>query len=91
MNIKHSDHYNILLLDPRWKMKRKVILERDNNKCVICKSTKSLNVHHRQYHYSKILKNFKNPWEYDDCLLITLCDICHKKGHELYNVPIKYV
>lgn len=33
---------------------------------------RTLHVHHRFYE-----KN-KNPWEYDNSALITLCDSCHK-------------
>jgi C4-dicarboxylate-specific signal transduction histidine kinase len=47
---KYHGTYGKTLLDPRWKEKRKVILARDQNRCVICKSEESLQVHHRQYH-----------------------------------------
>jgi 5-methylcytosine-specific restriction endonuclease McrA len=83
--------YGATLLDQRWKDKRKEILVRDNFMCLVCKSEKSLHVHHRQYHFSKSQGQFKNPWEYSNNLLITLCEKCHKRGHNLYNVPIKYI
>lgn len=83
--------YGAALFDPRWKVKRKEILERDKDKCVICKSSLDLQVHHRQYHFSRRLNVFKDPWEYDNDLLITLCERCHQKGHRLYKVPVKYV
>lgn len=83
--------YGAALFDPRWKSKRKEILERDHNQCVICKGSNSLQVHHRQYHFSQTLNVFKNPWEYDNSLMITLCERCHQKGHRLYKVPIKYI
>lgn len=83
--------YGASLFDPRWKSKRKEILDRDNNKCVICKSGDNLQVHHRQYHFSRMMNVFKNPWEYENRLLITLCESCHQKGHRLYKVPVKYI
>lgn len=83
--------YGATLFDPRWKAKRKEILERDQNKCVNCKEEKKLQIHHRQYHFSKILNGFKNPWDYNNYLLITLCEDCHQKGHRLYKVPTKQV
>lgn len=83
--------YGAKLLDQRWKNKRKVILERDNFMCLVCKSEANLHVHHRQYHFSRSQNTFKNPWEYSNNLLITLCESCHQRGHILFNVPIKYV
>lgn len=83
--------YGATLFDPRWKAKRKEILNRDNNQCVICKADSNLQVHHRQYHFSRTLNVFRNPWEYDHKLMITLCETCHQKGHRLYKVPVKYI
>lgn len=79
--------YGALLFDPRWRARREEILTRDLNRCVICKGNTGLQVHHRQYHF--IIKNneFKLPWEYEDRLLITLCEACHKRGHNKYKVP----
>jgi 5-methylcytosine-specific restriction endonuclease McrA len=79
------------LYDPRWLTKRKEILERDKYRCVNCHSESNLEIHLRQYHYSVSLKAFKNPWEYDNTLLITLCESCHRQGHSLYQVPVKNV
>ena len=53
--------YKSLLKNPRWFQKRKVILERDNNKCINCGSADGLQVHHRQYHISKKINNFILP------------------------------
>lgn len=80
--------YGSLLFDQRWKYKRQIILERDNNCCVICKQDKNLQVHHRQYHFNLLNGKFVAPWEYDNYLLITLCEPCHKRGHNKYKVPI---
>jgi 5-methylcytosine-specific restriction endonuclease McrA len=79
------------LYDPRWKKKRNEIFERDQYRCVNCKSENNLEIHLRQYHYSVSLKAFKNPWEYGNDLLITLCENCHRAGHSLYQVPVKNV
>lgn len=83
--------YGGALFDPRWKAKRKEIMERDRHKCIICGSDKNLQVHHRQYHFSRSMNIFKNPWEYENGLMITMCESCHQKGHRLYKVPVKYV
>lgn len=86
---KHGP-YGALLFDKRWREKRVTILKRDKEKCRVCDSEDELQIHHRQYHYSNKLQKFKYPWEYQDDLLITLCKKCHQRGHQLYEVPIKY-
>lgn len=59
--------------DPRWQKKRLEILERDDWKCQDCgDKDETLHIHHRIY------KNGIEPWEYDNRLLITLCESCHK-------------
>lgn len=59
--------------DPRWQKKRLKILERDNFECQICFDEKStLHIHH--YIYIKE----REPWEYSDELLVTLCEDCHE-------------
>ncbi len=83
--------YGATLFDPRWKAKRKEILERDKNMCIICKSNKKLQVHHRQYHFSQTLNTFRKPWEYPNHLMVTLCENCHQKGHHQYKIPTKYI
>ncbi len=84
--IIYHGSYNELLFRPEWKEKREEILNRDKA-CVICKSPENLQVHHRQYHYLKAEERFKNPWEYSNSLLITLCESCHRRGHSKYTVP----
>jgi hypothetical protein len=79
--------YGALLFDPRWRAKRQEILNRDNNSCLICAGADNLQVHHRQYHFVVRQNRFKLPWEYDDRLLISLCESCHKRGHNKYRVP----
>jgi 5-methylcytosine-specific restriction endonuclease McrA len=87
-------HYGEKLFDQRWLEKRKRILTRDNNKCVICSKSKnesSLHVHHKQYHFIKRLEIHVEPWAYNDKLLVTLCESCHNRGHYRYQVPVKYL
>ena len=79
--------YAGLILHPKWKSKRKEIIERDNHRCIICSSKKGLQVHHRQYHFIYATKKFKVPWDYDNSLLITLCSKCHSRGHSKFKVP----
>ena len=43
---------------------------------------KALNVHHKYY------VNGKNPWEYDDEALITLCQDCHCLEHKSTHTPV---
>lgn len=79
--------YGPLLFRKEWKDKRAAILARDGHKCVICSTTENLQVHHRQYHYVIATKEFKPPWDYDDKLLISLCENCHQRGHAKFTVP----
>lgn len=67
------------LLDPRWDKKRKQILKRDGHKCKLCKDVDSkLHVHHLFYD-----NKYENPWDYPDDFMVTLCERCHKKQHEI--------
>lgn len=65
------------LKDPRWQKKRLEILERDEWFCQICGNNEStLHVHHRVY-----IKD-KEPWDYPDEYLVTLCEDCHEIERE---------
>lgn len=65
--------YEEKLKDPRWQKKRLEILERDNWMCQECRDEDStLIVHHIDY-----LPN-RDPWDYPNILLITLCKECHE-------------
>lgn len=67
--VKFFDQYK----DPRWQKKRLQIMERDEFTCQSCYNTENtLNVHHKYYIPDK------KPWEYNDSLLITLCEGCHE-------------
>lgn len=70
--------YSDLLKDPRWQKKRLTIFNRDNFTCVSCGADdRTLHVHHHIY------LNGKMPWEYNDIMLVTLCDRCHEKEEAL--------
>lgn len=72
-----SKSYLKLLEDPRWKIKRLEIVQRDNHACCCCeKDCYELHVHHLKY-----LPNRK-PWDYPNHLLITLCEFCHHLEHD---------
>ena len=63
------------LQDPRWQRKRLEILERDKWECKSCgTSDKTLNVHHAFY------ISGREPWEYGNGSLQTLCEDCHKEA-----------
>ncbi len=64
--------------DPRWQRKRLEIMGRDDFTCQQCGSTTStLNVHHRYYEPGR------DPWDYPNGALITLCEDCHGGEHGL--------
>lgn len=67
--------YKDKLKDSRWLAKRQAILARDSFRCAICGSNNGLNVHHSAYIYGR------EPWEYDNKYLVTLCHECHAKLH----------
>jgi hypothetical protein len=62
-------------LNPQWQKKRLEILSRDNFKCLICESPeRTLHVHHSYYIPGR------NPWDYPNWSLMTLCKDCHPIG-----------
>lgn len=64
------------LKDPRWQKKRLKVLEYAQWRCQICGSkSKTLHVHHSYY-----LRG-KEPWQYPDGSLISVCNDCHDKIH----------
>jgi len=66
------------LKDPRWQKKRLKIFERDEWACKGCfESEKTLHIHHKVY------SNGVDPWDYDDYMLITLCEECHQDERNL--------
>jgi hypothetical protein len=64
------------LKDPRWQRKRLEIFQRDRFKCWQCGNDKlSLHVHHVEYELGK------DPWDYPEDKLLTLCEKCHFEAH----------
>ena len=60
------------LKDPRWQKRRLEIMQRDDFTCRNCgESTKTLNVDHKVYVAGR------DPWDYSDEDLQTLCEYCH--------------
>ena len=86
-----KNQYDVSLEDPRWARLRKQILNRDNQQCRLCGTASDLQVHHRQYHRSKSTGEWNKSWEYHPFFLITVCDSCHDKGHQLFSIPIKQI
>lgn len=72
--------YKEQLKNQLWLDKRNRILQRDKFRCVCCGKESNLQVHHKRY----IAGRF--AWEYSDEDLITLCQECHRKIH---NIPKK--
>lgn len=81
--------YEKKLSDPRWKMKREKILDRDGHRCVWCGRTDHLQVHHK-YYMKYPDGRFAEPWDYPDDKLITLCENCHRRWHEKHKVKVYY-
>ncbi len=69
--------YSEKFKDPKWQKKRLKIMERDSFCCQRCFTDKAtLNVHHKYY------QGDKDPWEYQDEALVTLCEECHTEQHK---------
>ena len=88
MLVEDATHgsYQGFVLHPKWKAKRQEIIERDGGKCICCRATEDLVVHHKQYHVTPDGKKYM-PWCYDNKYLATVCKKCHSKGHSLYKIP----
>jgi hypothetical protein len=75
-----KSEYAQKLLDPRWQKKRLEVLKRDGWACRNCGDTATtLHVHHTYY------ERGREPWEYPDRFLQTLCANCHGSERELRN------
>jgi len=73
--------YEKLLNRKEWQDRAHQIKTRDNLKCQTFDCTTPndiLQVHHLDYF------NFRDPWNYPDDLLITLCKTCHTKENHRY-------
>lgn len=79
--------YSEKLKDPRWQRKRLEVMSRDNFTCVSCRSTdKTLHVHHQLY-----INDGRDPWEYHNLLLVTLCYECHEKEEREKERTTEYI
>ena len=67
--------YSEKLKDPRWIEAASRIRDRDQNMCVQCGSGGEVHVHHSHY------RQGREPWEYRESDLFTLCRKCHEKNH----------
>ena len=79
-----SKDYNKKLKDPKWFKRREEILDRDKHICTRCgvpEGQTTLHVHHTKYFWSK-KGNPRDPWDYSDEFLITLCALCHLLEHK---------
>lgn len=89
-------NYAINLRSSQWKAKANHIRIRDKHRCKKCKiKGVELHVHHKYYIHGR------EPWEYPDSALTTLCESCHHGAHagkdisEFYkkarrkNAPVK--
>ena len=74
-----ANTYSEKLKDPRWQEMREHIFGRDHYTCRLCHRRQETDVilvlHHRAY-----LKG-KEPWDYPNEYLITLCNECHEAEH----------
>ncbi len=68
-----------------WNLIRKLILERDNHRCQMCKKsnpTETLHIHHKQP-----LRNFLSLEEANQLSnLLTLCPRCHQRAESIVRV-----
>lgn len=78
--MKRKKAYSELLSDKRWIKKRNEIVARDSFQCTNCQSKTSLTVHHKRY------ISGKNPWQYSNKDLITLCRTCHEIEHSVNKI-----
>ena len=73
--------YSEKLQDPRWQRRRLEIMELNEWMCQHCYATnKTLSVHHKYY------VSGREPWEYRDEALITLCNDCHREWEDNKNI-----
>lgn len=68
--------YSEKLRDPRWQKVRLKVFERDSWACTACgDNANTLHVHHKLYEAGK------EPWDYSQEYLLTLCERCHNKEY----------
>lgn len=71
-----ASRYQESILRQEWADRSKFIKKRDGNACKKCAAQDTvLHVHHRYYVMGR------QPWEYPDGALVTLCHRCHAEEH----------
>jgi len=85
-----KENYSELLKSPKWQKKRLEIMKRDKFTCKLCGDQETqLHVHHKEYIGGNA------PWNYDNKLLITLCEDCHTEVEKLKkdnpDIPFKKI
>lgn len=74
------------LRDPKWQRKRLEIMQRDDFRCLACGgAATTLHVHHGYY------EKGRDPWDYPNETLHTLCKDCHGEAEELRRAIQKAV
>lgn len=87
---KVNTGYNAILDSPEWKACREWVFSNKGRYCAYCKGIQNLRVHHKYYLKYPDGEHIK-PWEYNiDCYMV-LCDDCHKKVHEEYQIKTYYI
>lgn len=77
-----EEEYSTLLADEEWRIKRKIILKRDDNTCKDCGAVSESNHVHHEYYIRSMM-----PWQVPNDCLVTLCEICHDKRHKDEEIP----
>lgn len=76
-------NYSDKLKNPKWQKKRLEVFDRDKFSCKLCGDKETtLNVHHKKYIQGR------EPWEYENSELITLCEDCHKVVSIVSQSPV---
>lgn len=86
----YDTYYEKLLHQPEWYEYRNHILNLHNYTCDWCGAHYNLQVHHKVYYRNPKTNYLINPWEYPENKVMCLCDSCHKKYHQKYQVKIYY-
>lgn len=78
--MSRKEQYLAKYRDPKWQQMRLRVMERDDWACRGCgKTDKTINAHHSYYEFGR------DPWDYPEASLITLCDECHEAEHASWD------
>ena len=89
--IWYGTYYEKLLHQPEWYNYREQVLKQHNYTCDWCGTHNQLQVHHKVYYKDPRTNYLINPWEYSEDKVMCLCDSCHKKYHQKYQVKTYYI